>query len=840
MARVEAVFALQDDMTRKLRSMKTAAENTERAVSGLDRAVDGLRRSMESATVAVGELSAALVELGKIKAVPEVGLDKSEFDRQFASVTAEVAALSKMKATIEVDVDRSVLDKASMASGGGIERALKKSGANTYFKSRNLLMFGVAGLIGGLIGLSGGLVAALEPVVPLLGATTSGILALGAGAGALLGVYKPLTTYFAKYQEISKAQAALDMATTDEERSKARMALADATSLLTAKERRLYDEQKKMKDQWKKLVGDKIEDRFYAIGASLMRLGRDMIPAIAPTIDKFWDVFSRLTAQMRGGLMNPQNASALRQALAPLPSLFSVLAQATGEFGRVIIGIGAGAGPEAMRIFKKIRDWLGAKADYLTSAKGIQHIKDYFALMAPITDKLVDSLANIGHQIAAISRVGREFAVPFLDAFDAVINALGYLMMEFTRVLGNSAPDFFISLSEFIKKITPGLARAFDVFLRVITKALDIFNSLPNGVAKIVTMGSALLLVTRRIPGLRTVLTLLRKIALVGAGKGLMALGGMLPGKAGKVLTGIGGGLGERGSSPANPLWVQMVAGPGDGPDVVGGGGWKGAAGKAGKLAAMIGAGGLGATAAGIGAAVGVGAVFATLLSGQGPFSKKASPGVVSARQAEGGRYLANQVLDENPELAKSPGKLAGAVLEKIKTLEPQFQTAAALGAKGFLESLEAKRPEATGATKIFLAGARTELDQFKTDVKKVMDELTAGRAAAATATNPMTNPPRRARGGVIASPQFSLIGERGPEAVIPLTNRTRRDQVMRESGMGSGGRKRAVASGPLVQISGVTINSGDDMQSFSAQLESAIKRALSNVPHADPEALLA
>ena len=142
----------------------------------------------------------------------------------------------------------------------------------------------------------------------------------------------------------------------------------------------------------------------------------------------------------------------------------------------------------------------------------------------------------------------------------------------------------------------------------------------------------------------------------------------------------------------------------------------------------------------------------------------------------------------------------------------------------------------ATGSTKTFLAGARQELETFKQDVAKIMADLAAVKAA--SAENPATS--RRARGGVVASPQFTLLGERGPEAVIPLTNRNRRDQVMREAGLGGGSARGQRSPAPLVQISGVTINSGDDMASFSAQLESAIKRALGNTPHAEPAALLA
>lgn len=846
MASVEAVFTLRDDMSRKLRAITTAAGNAERKINSLDRQINRLTATIEAATAATAELEAALVALGKVKATPEVGLDKSEFDRQLTAVQAELAALGSQRVTVQVDVQRGALDRAQGAVAGGdpFGDALKKSGANTYFKSRNLLMFSVAGLIGGLLGMSGGLVASLEAIVPLAGAATSGLLALGGAAGAAFAAVPVITEYAEKYKEISKAEAALKGARTDQERAEARLALADATKNLTKQERALYKEQQRLKESFDKLVTTKIRDRVYEIGTGFMRIGRDMLPVVAPTIDRFYDVFVRLTEQLRSGLMNPQNSAAMKQALAPLPSLFGVLAQATGEFGRILIGIGAGAGPEALRVFRNIRDYLGGKADYLTSARGIEHIQRYFALMAPILDKLVDSLGNIGREIAALSRVGRPFAIPFLRAFDEVIDALGFLLQEFTRVLGRSAPALFTSLSGFIRKITPGIAAAFDIVVRVITKALDLFNKLPDGAVKVGTIAGALLLITRRIPGLRTVLTLVRKIALIGAGKGLAGLGGLIGGRLGGALKGFGGSLSERGSSPANPLWVQMVAGGPGGPGVVGGG--KGALGRLGGLAGRIGAGGLGATAGAIGAVVVGGAALATLISGEGPLGKTVSQDFIDRRQAQGGEYRAQKILEENPDLKNKPKELARRVLESIKEVEPEYQTAAAVGAQKFLTAFAQKEPEARGAAQTFLQGARTELTTFKDEVQKVLDSLSAGRAAAANAggngQSVMTTPrgPDSARGGIVASPSFRLVGERGPEAIVPLTNRARRDQIMREAGMGTGGRTRAAAPGPLVQITGVTINSGDDMASFTAQLESAVKRALANVPHASPEGLLA
>lgn len=45
-----------------------------------------------------------------------------------------------------------------------------------------------------------------------------------------------------------------------------------------------------------------------------------------------------------------------------------------------------------------------------------------------------------------------------------------------------------------------------------------------------------------------------------------------------------------------------------------------------------------------------------------------------------------------------------------------------------------------------------------------------------------------KAMGGIVSRPTFSLIGEAGPEAIIPLSNPARARQVMREAGLAGGG----------------------------------------------------
>ena len=177
--------------------------------------------------------------------------------------------------------------------------------------------------------------------------------------------------------------------------------------------------------------------------------------------------------------------------------------------------------------------------------------------------------------------------------------------------------------------------------------------------------------------------------------------------------------------------------------------------------------------------------------------------------------------------------------MSEILKLPPEMQTAAAKGAQEFIAGLESKNIVARQSTQVFLEGARSEIANFKTEIAQMMEDLRVGinpPAFGGMAGAPASN----ARGGIVTGFTLSTLGERGPEAVIPLTNRARRDQILREAGVGGGSARGQRASSPLVQIGSVTVNNGDDMNTFVFKLENAVKRAVANVPRVDAGAMLA
>jgi hypothetical protein len=280
-----------------------------------------------------------------------------------------------------------------------------------------------------------------------------------------------------------------------------------------------------------------------------------------------------------------------------------------------------------------------------------------------------------------------------------------------------------------------------------------------------------------------------------------------------------------------------------------------------GGMAAM----GMGGMALPVIATVVLGSEIATMLSGQGPLGKELTDQQKAAHRGgmmgagayvNKGRDMVSGMLatESDRAAAKTKGggeRIRANVMAQINRLPENMRTAAAKGASDMLQELEAKGDVARGSTQVFLKGAREELANFKTELSNLMRDLAAARASQAqlppnmggapTLGPPSPNPPvREARGGIVMGTQFSMIGERGPEAVIPLTNRARRDQVLREAGLGGGAARGQRSSSPVINISGVTINSGEDMQGFVAQLENAVRRAMTNIPYADAGAMLA
>lgn len=100
----------------------------------------------------------------------------------------------------------------------------------------------------------------------------------------------------------------------------------------------------------------------------------------------------------------------------------------------------------------------------------------------------------------------------------------------------------------------------------------------------------------------------------------------------------------------------------------------------------------------------------------------------------------------------------------------------------------------------------------------------------------------RDATGNIHTSPTVRLFAERGPEAIIPLGPgyRQQRDSLLRRTNAIAGMSGAGSGAGVTINFGTVNIGSGDDMDSFVARVEDAVRRAMANTPHVDTAGLYA
>ena len=79
---------------------------------------------------------------------------------------------------------------------------------------------------------------------------------------------------------------------------------------------------------------------------------------------------------------------------------------------------------------------------------------------------------------------------------------------------------------------------------------------------------------------------------------------------------------------------------------------------------------------------------------------------------------------------------------------------------------------------------------------------------------------PGHAYGGIITHPQIAMVGEAGPEAIVPLANPGRAAQVLHDAGLSGGGFGGSFTFAPTINITGG--GSGDDVAS---RVESSLRR---------------
>jgi hypothetical protein len=825
MARVEAVFALRDDMSSKLRSLATTAKGTETSLKNLRLEVNKLIRRLEvldrkDVTVRFRTSGVALTNSQITGVQRRVNrLDGSTATVRIRTVKETVGGGGGTSVSPEMSPELNI--PGTDISTRGATRTLK------YFELRSRI---IMGLLVSSIGALGPLTTAVQSLGLLVQATASGFLALGGAAAAAFAIG---AKFFSGYADKTKEQ-------------------------MNESERALFDSVERIKKAFDQVVSEDEVKRFGYLSAAFVDMGTKILPMLDKPLEQFLSTFERLQKSFEESFFEPRNAALFKNAIAPLPKQFEALAGATGHFGRILLGLQVAAAPVVTRLFKDIEKYLGRKADYRTSAEGIRKSRDFFRDMRPILDRVSRSFGNIYDNLAFIGREGKGAVIPLLNAFDNLVDSIGEVLGSGARDFGESLAGLIDNFADIVDEVGPEVTKWLGRLAQAFSNVLDAGRGLPGWLKSTGTALVAFLVLRRIVPGMGAFVRLLGSMVKLLMTKGLASAIGRFGALGNIRLPGGGGTLRDRTARSGMtavrivgsvPLPVYMVTpGARGAPAPVGTPPGKGGAGKVGKAA------GLGKAALraipGVGVVVG-GLEAATILSGQGPLGKPATPALMAVprmlRDQHGagkGKGIVEGVLDDIPATKQSAAGLRTQVMTEIKKLPPEMQTAAAKGAAEFIAGLESKNALATGSAQVFLEGARAEIKTFAAEVAKIMADLETVRASSPV---PGVRPPSQlgpvtpeARGGIITGTQFSMLGERGPEAVIPLTNRARRDQVMREAGLGGGAARGQRSSSPIVQIGSVTVNDGSDMDSFVARLESAVRRGLTNLPHGDAEAMLA
>ncbi len=897
MARVEAVFTLRDDRSSKLRSLSSKAKTTETALKSLRKEVNNLIRRLDA--LDRKDVTISIKTVGEKRALANVlaiqnAATRLDRTRATAKVGVEVDR-GAMREIQQMARAAEAFGGGGRGGGGGGGFGGGSSAMNTTFNYFQLRTRVILALFVAALGAVGPLITATQSLGLAVSGAASGVLALG---GAFLALNAAsggfFSTFGSKKQALDQANAALQSATTLEEAAAARKRINEITRTLTGDEERLYRAMMKTKEAYRALSSPALQSQIVGMAAGMFDLARAVMSLtnMRGFVKEFVGVFAGLQRSFKESILDPNTLKLIKTSMKEMPKQFDLLARSTGHLGMMMLSLNAAATPVVTKLFEDIERGMGRSSAFRSSPEGIKRSRDFFRDMRPILDKVGGSLKNIYDNLADIGREGRGSVVPILEAFDALVDSLGTVLSAGAADFGESLAGLLKNLASAVENVGPRVLKWLGWITAAVSNTLDAFDRASPILKNAAGAFFAFMIFRKIVPGMRTFTGLLGRIikylATGALSKLPSVLGGMrIPGMGGRGgaadTASRVGGIAVRIVSPV-PLPVTMIGGAGGGGPggVVAGGGKGGKGGRGGILGRagsflgrMTGTGGmaamgLGGMAAPVAGTLLAGYELATMLSGQGGFDKKLSPKQASAIRGSvaapiymnRGRSAAEGVLTHSNKAAtftmgtSGQDMVSGQILREVKKLPPEMQAAGVKGAADMLKGLESKGDVARGSTKRFLLGARDEIANFKTELADLMTDLGNARTAQGqtvgggnAANRPAPSPGRpanqlgpriRARGGVVAGTQFSMLGERGPEAVIPLTNRARRDQVMREAGLGGGAARGQRSSSPVINISGVTINSGDDMQSFVSQLENAVRRAMTNIPYADAGAMLA
>lgn len=471
MVRVEAVFSLRDDISSKLDKISVSSDKTERAVGALDRQIDELGRNDATAKLA-----------GKMKT--ELGVVQRE-----------------MKKTRD-DAFETKLALDAMGSGGGMSGAVRGQSSGHGAGGRiGTGLFGIGGLfapplVQGAAALLGSVGGAAGQALPLAGAGLSAYGSLfGLYGATAFGAY-PLGKSLGKANELAEYEKRYGGHMTAAQRQE----LARLGKGVSPQAVETVKNFKGVQNQYESTFtkGPRGTEEFALINTSLKWMESTGLPAATRAWDAFFPVVDRSVKGLEGFFGSKQGKNDFERWITQLAPTSEVLVKVIGEAAHLGASLAADFSPLARTLGGSLAGWLGSKAEWADSAKGISQIETFSQNAQPLVHGLVMDFDALGEGILKLGQ-GRSgtsatyildhLAESTIPKFTHFIGEATEYTPRFVNILGDlahSAGLFFGASS--------GLKLALNLMENIAKVLQSLAGVSPEALSVLTTVGGSLLL----------------------------------------------------------------------------------------------------------------------------------------------------------------------------------------------------------------------------------------------------------------------------------------------------------------------------------------------------------
>ena len=743
-------------MSKQLETIARASQNTHTNLEQLNRGINRLAASQEATVATSRTMSASLGQLATSANRTEGHV--RQLTTQVERLAAEVVAFGKLRESPHLGLDDDEFRRKLAEDQLAMSAMGNRGPKNVGVKlgARGGLAMGMYGLIGAAVG---GIAPALAGIGALGGALAIAIpavAALGAGIVAAMGLgMMAMKPVIAGYKQITEAELAIKNASTWAERKAGIDQLRLAQAKLTTQQLEFIRSLQGLKKEFKE-ASKPGQDSIFAAMSDLVSTARTLIPVVAPILNQFAAVLQNAAAGMKAFFGDAREQQLMRRAWEPLVPIFQTFLSIFGKLAVIFQGVTIAATPLLKWVLDGIDDKFGKIAKTLSSDSGIRDSAAWFkGLQAPLT-MIWHMLTNVWDSLVKVGRAGKSGLPAFLGILDRGFNMLVSVLPAFTALLIAAEP-VFMALIDLIDEF------AKQIQLKMtgdVSKSFQDFASLIRKLTPVIVGGlvAGFSIIMKVISGVLKLVNMLPAgvVKVAAISAALLLVASKLPG-----LSGVLGVL-------------KNIAGL-----------------TLGKGLAMIGSLIGGKAGAGL---QGLGASFMERGTAANPMHVivvAGAAGAAGATAAGGG---------------KGGGKAAAArgVGGLILGVGSQLVGSAVAGATGNEELGNLIGNVGAGAGLGLALGG----------------PIGAGVGAAAGAgLSILQHFGVFADGGVVNRPTLAMVGEDGPEAIVPLSKPHRASAVGKQAGLGG-------AAGGTVHIGTINVSNGDDYTTFINRLRRDLRVA--------------